>query len=314
MEMHQLEQFKTIAECCTMREAADKLYLSQPALSQNLKKLEAELGCTLFDRSHNQLKLTPYGEILLAHAYQILLVLNEATEQIEQRKQEEARIIRVGGFYTPLNLIALPRIANEMPDLTFKVTVGRAEDLAKKLVDGQLDIALLPTQFCPAHLAHDDFYEESLLLSVPAGSSLTDLETVGDEGLREAPLLIPKGFPGLALWYEEVLEAANVPAAHIERLPMKEYLEAMDRTDRAHFTTSLMALFSGTGNVRPSIPVDCDASPRMIAVAYDDHDERIQPIVDYVAEKRDELISNHAFLPFLMYQSEASNLIMSFES
>lgn len=58
MEIHQLEQFKAIAESRTMREAADKLFISQPALSQNLKKLEAELGCTLFDRAHNQLAIT----------------------------------------------------------------------------------------------------------------------------------------------------------------------------------------------------------------------------------------------------------------
>ena len=64
MEIHQLEQFKAIAESRTMREAADKLFISQPALSQNLKKLEAELGCTLFDRAHNQLAITPYGCLL----------------------------------------------------------------------------------------------------------------------------------------------------------------------------------------------------------------------------------------------------------
>ena len=91
VEIYQLEQFKAIAECRTMREAADKLYISQPALSQNLKKLETELGCTLFDRSHNQLTLTPYGEILLTHAHRILFDLKEVFDQIEQRKQEEAR-------------------------------------------------------------------------------------------------------------------------------------------------------------------------------------------------------------------------------
>ena len=65
MEIFQFEQFQMIAQCGTMREAAERLFLSQPTLSHNLKKLEAELGCKLFARAGNQLRLTPYGEIVL---------------------------------------------------------------------------------------------------------------------------------------------------------------------------------------------------------------------------------------------------------
>ena len=67
-----------------MREAAEKLYLSQPALNQSLKKLEVELGCTLFDRTHNQLVLTVYGEILLEHVHRILFDLKEVAEKIDE--------------------------------------------------------------------------------------------------------------------------------------------------------------------------------------------------------------------------------------
>ena len=53
MEIFQFEQFQMIAECGTMREAAERLFLSQPTLSRNIKKLESELGCKLFTRSSN---------------------------------------------------------------------------------------------------------------------------------------------------------------------------------------------------------------------------------------------------------------------
>ena len=68
MDIFQFEQFQMIAECGTMREAAERLFLSQSTLSHNIKKLEAELGCKLFTRSSNQLRLTPYGELVLAFA------------------------------------------------------------------------------------------------------------------------------------------------------------------------------------------------------------------------------------------------------
>ena len=64
MEIFQFKQFQMIAECGTMREAAERLFLLQPTLSHNLKKLEAELDCKLFARSGNQLRLTPYGELV----------------------------------------------------------------------------------------------------------------------------------------------------------------------------------------------------------------------------------------------------------
>ena len=296
-----------------MREAAERLYLSQPALSQNLKKLEAELGCSLFDRSHNQLVLTSYGEILLEHTHRILFDLNEVHEKIDLRKQQESRVVRIGSFYMPLNLFVLPQIANALPEYQFQVAVGNAKTLAKKLIDGKLDLVFLPHQFCPAHLASEAIYQESLLLSVPSVSLLSERAMVTDQDLKKTPMLVPADFPGLSQWYEEALQEAEVPEALIERMPAKEYLETMDRTERAHFSTSLMAMFSGSGSVRPSIPVESAGSPRIVSIAYDEENHHAKPIVDYILEKRDELISNHAFLPFLMYQGTASNLSMEFE-
>ena len=172
MEIHQLEQFKAIAESRTMREAADKLFISQPALSQNLKKLEAELGCTLFDRSHNQLSITPYGEILLAHAHRILFDLKEVSAEIDALKQQDAQTIHIDSFYLPLSLFVLPQVANTFPDLRFDASIVTSTVLAKRVIDGITDIAFLPRQFCPAHLAFRTIQEERLLLSLSPASPL----------------------------------------------------------------------------------------------------------------------------------------------
>ena len=176
MEIHQLEQFKAIAESRTMREAADKLFISQPALSQNLKKLEAELGCTLFDRAHNQLAITPYGEILLAHAHRILFDLKEVSAEIDALKQQDAQTIHIDSFYLPLSLFVLPQVANTFPDLRFDASIVTSTVLAKRVIDGITDIAFLPRQFCPAHLAFRTIQEERLLLSLSPASPLVGRE------------------------------------------------------------------------------------------------------------------------------------------
>ena len=203
MEIHQLEQFKAIAESRTMREAADKLFISQPALSQNLKKLEAELGCTLFDRSHNQLSITPYGEILLAHAHRILFDLKEVSAEIDALKQQDAQTIHIDSFYLPLSLFVLPQVANTFPDLRFDASIVTSTVLAKRVIDGITDIAFLPRQFCPAHLAFRTIQEERLLLSLSPASPLVGRESIADEDLGQTSLLLPEGLAGLSPWYEE---------------------------------------------------------------------------------------------------------------
>lgn len=74
----------------------------------------------------------------------------------------------------------------------------------------------------------------------------------------------------------------------------------------------MMSMFSGSGSVRPSIPVELEVTPRIISVAFDSNNEKARPAVDYIREKQDELMSNHAFLPYLLFEGGSPNLSMSF--
>lgn len=83
MELSQLKQFKTIAECGSLTAAAEKLYLSQPALSAMLRKLEHELGAQLFIRKHNRILLSAAREIVLKHVNQIERQTEMMREELE---------------------------------------------------------------------------------------------------------------------------------------------------------------------------------------------------------------------------------------
>lgn len=302
MEIHQLEQFETIANSRTMREAADKLFLSQPALSQNLKKLETELGCTLFDRSHNQLKLTPYGEILLTRVHRILFDLKEVQAEIDAQKEADAQKVRIGSFYVPLDIFIMPQIERAFSGYSFAIEVARAKELAKMLDDGIIDLAFLPEQFAYAHKKRISVYEESLYISLPPQSPFASASSVSYESMRSFEYLLPEDLPGLSAWYEETLKAAKVPGASITRFPSKEYLETMDRTEKAHLTTSLLSLFMGAGAMRPSVAIDGADTKRSIVVSYDGENEKATAIAKFIDENRRELFSSHAFLPFLLYR------------
>ena len=103
MEIFQFEQFQMIAECGTMREAADRLFLSQPTLSHNLKKLESELGCKLFVRAGNQLRLTPYGELVLGRTREIDGSFKAMLAEVEDMKRREEATLRIGSYSSEID-------------------------------------------------------------------------------------------------------------------------------------------------------------------------------------------------------------------
>ncbi|MCM1223481.1 MAG: LysR family transcriptional regulator [Lachnospiraceae bacterium] len=95
MELTQLIQFKAIAECESMTQAAEKIHISQPTLSAMLKRLEHELEMPLFDRNKNRLKLNEAGSILLRHTDLILTQLDQAKSELRDYAKKDSTI-RIG--------------------------------------------------------------------------------------------------------------------------------------------------------------------------------------------------------------------------
>ena len=88
MELHQLRGFHEIARQGSFTKAADKLFLTQPAISLQLKALEEVVGEVLLERGHKRIRLTPAGEILLRRTNTVLAELDSAHAEIASLKQE----------------------------------------------------------------------------------------------------------------------------------------------------------------------------------------------------------------------------------
>lgn len=293
-----------------MREAAKRLYVSQPALSQNLKKLEAELGCALFTRSHNQLSLTVYGEILLEHTHRILFDLREVRDAIEEQKRLEAQMVKVGSFYWALTMFLMPQVAVNFPRLTFEVVTKDSKEAACAVRDGVLDIALVTDAGAVPGLRERLVFEEELLLSVPAASALAARDVLGPEDLQAVPLMVPSSLLGLADWYEAYLAAGGVGGDKVERLGTKRYLEDMDSTTRAHFTTSFMGAFTNPASPRTSVPLSGPLASRQLKVVWRRGDARVAEVVDYLSDEGHAAFGNRALLPYLLFRDTTSNLVI----
>lgn len=89
-------QFLAVAELRSVSLAAQRLFVSQPTLTHNLKKLETQLGVTLFNRSPRGMTLTPYGETLLEQARIMQRVYDNALGKLQQLKVDQESGLRIG--------------------------------------------------------------------------------------------------------------------------------------------------------------------------------------------------------------------------
>ncbi|WP_420962392.1 LysR substrate-binding domain-containing protein [Brucella sp. IR073] len=145
MELKQLEAFVSIATLRNFSAAANRLNITQPAISLRLNSLEQELNCQLIDRTGNKIQLTGRGLELLHYAEQIIEISHrlKATAYGEARSHDK---VRIGATDTIANswlshLVA--EIIIDVQHLTFEVITDTTRNLREKLLSGEIDVAFL---------------------------------------------------------------------------------------------------------------------------------------------------------------------------
>lgn len=192
MEIYQLRYFLAVAEIGNFTKAAQRSFISQPSLSQQILNLEEEFGQKLFNRLGRKAVLTEAGKTLREGARRIIgevdLTLQELTENTsEGPKVTVGAIPTVAPFFFPA-IMAYCR-ANEI-----KLNIHTQEEfrrpLAEAVIEGQLDCALISLPFNEPRLLIDKLYSEPLWLAVGAQHRLAQAEHITFESLREEQFIL----------------------------------------------------------------------------------------------------------------------------
>ena len=154
MTSRELLYVKTIADERSISQAAKKLFIAQPSLSQSLQRIEGHLGTQLFNRSSGGLALTYAGERYYQMACQILKIYNDFETEVSDMNNLKTGRIHIG-VTNHLGTIILPKILprfnKEYPAVEIKVFEGTTRQQEEKLFSGELDFAVL---HAPKHTPH----------------------------------------------------------------------------------------------------------------------------------------------------------------
>jgi DNA-binding transcriptional LysR family regulator len=146
MTLRQFEVFVAVAQAQSFRRAAERLHTSQPAISQHVHELEAELGTRLLDRSRRSVQLTEAGRLLLEHAHRLLATLESARESLRELQGLQRGSLVVGASTTP-GIYVLPRVIGlfrqRHPGITLTLRIANSRMIEDRIRANELDLGIV---------------------------------------------------------------------------------------------------------------------------------------------------------------------------
>jgi DNA-binding transcriptional LysR family regulator len=224
MELRRLRYFVAVAEELHFRRAADRLHLAQPALSQQVRKLEVEIGVDLFHRSRRGVALTPAGSVFLDEARRLLRHADEAARTARNARTGTAGRVRVGHLADSLPSILLRAIAAfaaRHPGVELVPETIAARRGVEDVRSGRLDIAVVGLPAPAEGMKVTPFATERTVAAVPDRNLLSGRAEISLAALAETPLvLLPR--PTNPAFYDAVLGSCRTAGISPQLIDLSE--------------------------------------------------------------------------------------------
>jgi LysR family hydrogen peroxide-inducible transcriptional activator len=191
MEMRQLRYFLHVADRGTFTRAAEDCHVAQPALSQQVIKLEEELDALLLERLGRRVQLTDAGRIVYQGARDILAIVEEIRARVAEANRRG--VVRVGAIPTVAPYFLPPLVqafTRRYPDVQVQISEEVTEGCLKHCREGTLDLAVVALPVPEEHWHVERLFDEELLLVLPAGHPLARKPRVRLADVRGEPFVL----------------------------------------------------------------------------------------------------------------------------
>ncbi len=216
VDLSQLKYFQLVAELGSFSRAASRLGMTQPGISRQVQKIEAELRSQLFYRNGRGVILTEAGERLLASVQPILQQLDEVKMELIERASGPAGLVTLGippSFGDTVGVKVIHRFRAQFPGATLRLHESISATLLEIIDSGQIDVAVLYSSRLSLHLDATPLFDAHLFLVWAANEATAPEEDVTEDVsiLRNLPLILPGPSSGLRRAIDAAAEATKTP-------------------------------------------------------------------------------------------------------
>ncbi len=223
LENYRLTVFRAVAAQRSFRRAAEQLYLTQPAVTQQIKALEELIGLPLFDRSGREVALTPAGELLLRYTEESSTVLERAAIELAALKGHLSGTLRIAASTTIAQYILPPLLGAFLrlhPAVRVELDSSNTESVADAIATGRAALGLVEGPPHSSQVRSEIWLADELVLLAPPSHEWASQQFITLQQLAAAPLLMRERGSGTREVIETTLDAAGLPARDL-RLAME---------------------------------------------------------------------------------------------
>jgi DNA-binding transcriptional LysR family regulator len=238
LENFRLVVFRAVARQLSFRKAAEELYLTQPAVSLQIKALEEGLGVTLFDRSGIKVRLTSAGECLLKYAEDSSRLWLEASHALAAFTSAQSGVLTLGASTTIAQYV-LPRLLSEFcashPRVRPTLTSGNTEHIVREVEEGRIALGFIEGPPRSRDLRLAPFLEDELVLLAPAAHEWAERAVIVPGELTGVPLLMRERGSGTRHIIELALEQHHIGRSSLNVVMELDSTEAIKSAVEAGF-------------------------------------------------------------------------------
>lgn len=213
MNERKLRIFYEVAEKLNMTEVANKLYISQPAVSQTIQELENDLGVNLFDRINRRLYLTNEGEVFLNYVRRILNLYDDSIRTLKDINNLQSGNLKIGAS-TTIGIYILPHIIGSFTKkyrgIDISIGIENTKLISNMILENMIDFAFVEGPVYNEEIVKEDFCSDELIIITSSEHPWAKKKVISAEDLCKERIIMREKGSGTREVFESYMTANNI--------------------------------------------------------------------------------------------------------
>jgi len=209
-----LKIFYEVARELNMTSVANKLYISQSAISQSIHEMEEMLGVKLFNRIGKRLYLTSEGAVYLNYTRRILNLYEESVNVISDLNNLEKGSLKIGAS-TTIGIYVLPEIIDKFSKkhqtIDLFITIENTQNIAEMIMENKIDLAFVEGPVHSDEIIVENIWKDELIFIMPLSQKWNDIEYVNEFNLKDEKMILREKGSGTRKIFEKAMKDNDIP-------------------------------------------------------------------------------------------------------